>query len=70
MFDSSINQNDSICQVLKFKDSKYPSMLKRVGYATIGDRLVINSEKEKEIIKSDSDTKMWRLVEAIVQNKV
>jgi hypothetical protein len=43
-------------------------LLKRVGYATIGDTLIIESKIEKNIKNSDADIKYWRLIEEIARN--
>ena len=49
---------------------KKPSLLKRVGYATIGETLIIESEKEKNIMNEDADIKYWRLIEEIARNNI
>jgi hypothetical protein len=51
-FDKDIDDNASICQIKLFKkiengkQIEIPSLLKRVGYVTIGKDLVIESESE------------------------
>ncbi len=45
-------------------------MLQHVGYVTIGKDLVIESEAEKNENKSNAGIKIWRLIEAVIQNKI
>jgi hypothetical protein len=37
---------------------------------TIGKDLVIESEAEKNENKSNAGIKIWRLIEAVIQNKI
>ena len=56
-YDKDIDDNASICKIKSFKkkengkEIETPSLLKRIGYVSIGKDLVIESESESETIK-------------------
>jgi hypothetical protein len=74
-FDKNVDENASICKITSFKDKDdekngSPCLLKHVGYVTIGNDLVIESKTEKDEKDPDAGIKIWRLIEAIIQNKI
>ena len=73
-FDKNVDENASICKITSFKDKNEkngsPCLLKHVGYVTIGKDLVIESETEKDEKDPEKGIKIWRLIEAVIQNKI
>ena len=66
----TIGENTSISQVKKFTNDDRPLLLKNVGYATIGDSLIINPSNQKDMKNLDSDTHNWRVIESIIKKVV
>jgi hypothetical protein len=56
--------------VKEFTNDDRPLLLKNVGYATIGDSLIINPSYQKDMKNLDSDTHNWRVIESIIKKVV
>ena len=54
----------------EFTNDDRPLLLKNVGYATIGDSLIINPSYQKDMKNLDSDTNNWRVIESIIKKVV